>query len=184
MDTSDIALKNALNGDSPRLSIEQARKIGPPPLAKTAKKQIPIEAILYYIVEKKLSYRDTAQILGCSERNIGKRLEKVQYYLETDNTYQKARPKILRIHQRRLLEGLTDGKIREMKGGEITKSHGELHHAERLEEDKSTANIHSYREIVQREKELEKELEKVNKEMGAVEVKGIRLLPMREEECG
>ena len=133
-------------------------------------------------VEKKLSHRDTAQILGCSERNIGKRLEKVQYYLDTDPTYQKARPAIFRMHQRRLLDGLTDSKIREMKGGEITRSHGELHNAERLEEDKSTVNVLNYRDIVQERKRVEKELEKVNKEMGVAEVRGVRLLPMKEEE--
>lgn len=149
---------------------------------RNARKGIPLETFIYYKVEKKLSNSEIALILGCSERNVGKRLEGQLEDWETLPAYKKHRADILTLKQREIIREVTPEKIKEAKLSELTKSHGELHHAERLERGESTANIHSYREIVQERKRVEEELEAVNKEMGAVEVKGVRLLPMKEEE--
>jgi len=178
---SDTALKSLLDSvdpgvlrtaDHPKMSVQEAHEKGLPALPKR-KKSIPLEVILYYKVEKRLSDREIGKMLGCTERNVSARLRKAEFYVESDPAYQKARPLILRMHQRRLLEGLTDDKIRSMRGGEITKSHKDLHEAERLEEGKSTANI-SYADTVKMREAKEAERDELAKELG---LKGVRLLP-------
>ena len=175
--SSNIAPKRALNGPHPELSLEDARNMPPRPTAKHAPKNIPIEAILHYVDEKGLTNKEAATQLGCSERNIAKRLRAIRYYRETDRTYQSVRPFLLRVQQRRLADALTDKKINKMAGEKNIEGQRKLHEMERLEEGKSTSNIHTYREEVQREKEIEREIEALNVEMGVVGTRGVRLLP-------
>jgi len=176
MSTSDTALDGESDGDQ-QLSVEKAREIGPPKPHKNTRKGIPLERFLYLKVEKKLSDAEIGKILGCSTRNVGKRLEKIRGEWDTLPYYKKYRADILTQKQREIVSAITPSKIKGAKLSELTKSHKELYESERLERGQSTANIHTYAETVQRRLEKEAEREKLIKEMGVAEVRGVRLLP-------
>jgi hypothetical protein len=90
---------------------------------------------------KGLKFREIARYMGCPEKLL---FDTISPYLDNDQCtelYEENRASILTSLQARLISGLTPEKIEKASLRDIAVSFGVLFDKERLEKDKSTANV-------------------------------------------
>jgi predicted transcriptional regulator len=103
-------------------------------------KGIPIEKILD-LKDKRLSHQQIADLLGCDKSNITNRLKKYRPTLDKIAGHKKHRADILTNIQAKLLDSVTDDKIKECTVPQLTVAYGILYDKERLERGQSSSNL-------------------------------------------
>lgn len=82
------------------------------PPATTKPKGIPIEDLIYYRKEKKLSLTEIAAIVGCSEQNVQQRLEAAE--LESLDNYREQKDHVFEHLQRSALKDIAPEDIKRL----------------------------------------------------------------------
>jgi len=116
-------------------------------------KGINIADIIELVEHKGLTHGEAAKILGCDRSNVSAHLRNYGYKPGDLKKYQHLRADILSFHQMRLLNYLTDEKLKKSSAMQIASMYGILYDKERLETGKSTTNV-AYADIV-KAKEIE-----------------------------
>ena len=113
---------------------------------RSAPKRIPIEDILE-LRNKQLNGRQIAQLLGCSEVTISRRLKAYTPIFARLDRFKKHRADLLTLKQADILRSITDKDIREASLLQRATTLGILHDKERLERGLSTSNVDIHSEI-------------------------------------
>ena len=106
---------------------------------QTGPKQIPIETIMEYR-RKGLSMSDVARIVGCSKPNIVQRLNRMNAELVQVDHYKSNRADFLALKQMRMLNQITEPKLKDASAYQLAGMFGILYDKERLERGQSTSN--------------------------------------------
>jgi transposase len=94
---------------------------------------ITLEDIVYCIIVKQLSVKETAKMLECSTSNVKQWLKRHNIKPNYLKQFKEARADLLGYHQSKILNGLTDEKIKKARITEITTAFGTLYDKERTE---------------------------------------------------
>ena len=127
-------------------------------------KNIPIESILE-LAEKGLSHAQIAKMLDCDRSNISRRLSDHQIAIQGLKYHKKNRADIIALKGKKILENITDDKIKKMSGDRLVWSYGVLYDKERTELDKSNFNVANIHQITVNIEENEKELRRLDEEL-------------------
>lgn len=103
-------------------------------------KNISIEDIIE-LRGKKLSYSQIGKVLGCSKQAIGGRLKKIGVNLERAEAYGKNKSAYLNYKQWMLLNSVDEAAVKEMHPYQRIVSASILYDKQRLEDNRSTANV-------------------------------------------
>jgi len=101
-------------------------------------KKIPIEVILE-LHSKELSHDQIAKITGCTHSNITQRLQRTG--ITSLSNYKANRGDLFALLQSKILNTITEADIKKASLLQRVTASGILYDKERLERDKSTANI-------------------------------------------
>ena len=144
----------------------------PDDLVISTPKGIPIETIIE-LKTRGLNNTQIAKICGCSKENIRIRLRPLLSDLASLPFYKRHRGDVLALRQKQIMDSMDEDTIEKASLKDRGIVFGILYDKERLERGKSTANV-AYMDLVRAEKEKQREIEELEKEMG---IKGVRLLP-------
>lgn len=114
-------------------------------IINTAPKDIPIEHILEYRA-KNLSHAAIGKLVGCSAPNVTRRLAAYKGDLERLDNHKKHGADILTLKSMKILDHITDDKLKDASAYQLTGMYGIIHQNERLKRDQSTANI-AYKDV-------------------------------------
>lgn len=103
------------------------------PKVSSAPKYIPIETILHYKLEKRLTDQDIADLVGCTRTAISKRLKPYKEDIEALRHFKKNKGDVLALHQRRMLKHLTSAKLKKASPRDLTTCFGILYDKEQQE---------------------------------------------------
>jgi hypothetical protein len=109
-------------------------------VTKPYHKGITIEDILEYKA-KNLTHAEIGELLGCDASNVTKRLAPYRDDLNRLANHKKHDADILTLKGMRILDHITDEKLKEASAYQLTGMYGIIHQNERLKRDKSTQNI-------------------------------------------
>lgn len=153
----------------------QSREIARQALGLPAKKHrntpkgIPLELIVDYW-EKGLSTTEIAELCGCTPANVKLRLNKELGSLRAASALKKHGSTVLRIHQSKILNAITDKDLKKASLVAKTTAFGTLFDKERLILGKTTSNV-GYTQLVEERLKKEKELKEVET---AIEMKTVK----------
>ena len=119
---------------------EEIQETSSPDMSKYVPKDIPIESIIEY-KRKGMTTREIGKLVGCTHSNIVKRLQSVSDDLDTLDSYKFHRADILAFNGRKLLNHITDDKLKKAPVGSLVLAACQLYDKERLERGQSTHNI-------------------------------------------
>jgi hypothetical protein len=125
---------------------------------------IPIGKILEY-KQKGLSLQAIADINGRSKQSVSQRLKPYRHLIEGLDAYKARKSDILHLKGQELLEALTPGVIKEMKGRDLVVSYGIMYDKAQLEDGKPTALV-AYADLCQNSDAIDKRLE----ELGVMDI--------------
>lgn len=125
--------------------------------------RIPIEAIID-LKAQNFSNSEIAQRLNCHPSNITGRLQAI----ERTKQYVKNRVFILQDLQRKLLNHLTDGKLKKANPQQLVWAYGVIYDKERLETGQSTQNI-VYADMIKAKESIKSERQKLIEEKGWID---------------
>lgn len=109
-------------------------------------KQIKIEELLL-LRAKGLSHSQIARVVGCTPSNITKRLQLVDDPILIED-FKSARADVLAYQQRRVLNHITDDKLKAASAYQLVGMFSLLHERERLERGQSTQNIAALSQVI------------------------------------
>ena len=111
------------------------------PRAKSSRpKMIPIERMLQ-LKDKNLTDEEIATILGCNRSNVSRRLAEHAPRLQRIDNYKKYRADVLTDLQIKVLDNVTDAKLKESSATQLITGMAILYDKERLERGQSTSNM-------------------------------------------
>lgn len=132
---------------------------------------IPIER-LYELRKKNLSTAEIAKIVGCSSANVARRLRAIAATAD----FSANRADVLAFQQKRMLDNITDEKLKKAPVDRLVWSFGALYDKERLEAGKSSINV-SYADLLRLRESLVEEISQSDNISAAV------LLPKQEDDA-
>lgn len=116
-----------------------------PEVTEPYHKGLSIEHILEYR-DKDLSHEAIAKILGCARSNVTQHLARHEETLNRLDIHKKKGADILQIKGMKILDYMTEDKLKDASAYQLAGMYGIIHQHERLKRDQSTANI-AYKDV-------------------------------------
>ena len=123
----------------------QATSDNLPEVTEPYHKGLSIEHILEYR-DKDLSHEAIAKILGCARSNVTQHLARHQETLDRLDIHKKKGADILQLKGMKILDNMTEEKLKAASAYQLAGMYGIMHQNERLKRDQSTANI-AYKDV-------------------------------------
>jgi hypothetical protein len=149
------------------------------PDKKTIDDVIPISRIIE-LRKRGNSYTEIGKILGCTKQNVELRLRPFKAEIEALESFKEQKADVLAVYQLKLLNSLTEADIKNIPPGSRLTGFGILYDKERLERDKSTANV-SVHELQETIISSQQAREEARARREAAEQRKAELLKMLEE---